>query len=113
MAYLKFWVDVGIVGCPVCIIDCGMRGALVPIAATNNDSFASDIATAESKVLITDGAVNINEVAVIASDVTVVANRAATCAPQIVAETVEASIPLLKDDGLGLDFAYLLSDDAN
>jgi hypothetical protein len=47
----------------------------------------------------------------VTGDVVVIANLVSRVAPQIVAEATEATVELLEHNGLGLNFADLLSDD--
>lgn len=59
-----------------------------------------------------EGAVLAEEVAEVVGDAGVVADLVTGDAAEIVVEVVEAGVELLEDDGLGLDFADLLGDDA-
>jgi len=65
----------------------------------------------ESEVVTAEGAVRVDDVAVVARDAAVIASTAARLVPDITAERAHARDELLEDDGLSLDLADLLSDD--
>ena len=80
--------------------------------ATNNNGVGSDITARETEVVRAEGAVVADDVAEVVSDARVVPDLVTGDAAEIVVEVVEAGVELLEDDGLGLDFADLLGDDA-
>jgi len=83
----------------------------IPVGSTDNDGVAADITSAEAEVLAVEGAVGVVDASVVASNAAVVADLVTGLVCQITAEASEAGVELLKDDGLGLDLADLLSDD--
>jgi len=72
---------------------------------------AADIAAAEAEVVCGQRAVLGDDVAEVARDLGVEADVVAGSTTQVVAEEAERGVELLKDDGLGLNFADLFGDD--
>jgi len=72
----------------------------------------SEVATRESEVAVAERAVAVVEVAEVRGDVRVVSDIAAREAPEVAAEAVHARVELLEDNGLRLNVADLLGDDA-
>jgi hypothetical protein len=89
-----------------------MRARIVPVVTTDKDGLASEIVAGETKVVSVERAINIQDLAEVARNSAVEANLAAGMAPQVAAEPMETRVPLLEDDGLGLNLADLLSDDS-
>jgi len=83
----------------------------IPVGSTGNDGVAANIASAEAEVLAADGAIGVADASKVASNAAVVTDLVAGLTCQITAEASKARVELLKDDGLGLDLADLLSDD--
>lgn len=92
--------------------DAAGGAGVIPVVATNNNGVGSNIASRETEVVRAEGAVVANDVAEVVDDVRVIADLVTRDAAEIVVEVVEARVELLEDDGLGLDFADLLGDDA-
>jgi hypothetical protein len=83
-----------------------------PVSSTDSNDMASDIMTAEAKVVSRKAPVKVIEILEVPDNVRVVTNLEARESVKISLEMTEAGVELLKDDGLGLDFADLLGDDA-
>ncbi len=91
----------------------GSRGSAgVPVGAGWGDVVASHTAAAEAEVRGAQRTRRGDDASVVASDAAVVANTATGGVPQVVAEGADGGVELLKDNGLCLDFADLLGDDA-
>lgn len=91
----------------------GEARAAAPVVARGDNIRAAKIAAGESKVVGAEAAVALEELVVERGNVRVVADTAAGVAAQVAAEAVQAGVELLEDDGLALDLADLLSDDAD
>jgi len=90
----------------------GSRGGLgVPVGTAWNDVLAANGGAGEPKVVRGERTIGRFEITVVAGDAAIVANTAARVVQQVAAEGPHAGVELLEDDGLGLDFANLLSDD--
>jgi len=99
---------IGIPGGAVSILDGDTGADVVPIVAANDDSLPADVMTSETEIVRVERAINVEDLMEVASDPAVETNLVASVAPQVAAETVEAKVPLLEDDSLGLDLADLL-----
>jgi len=98
----------------------GSLGGIVGVSDTNEgfltivvvaggaDVRLSEVAAREAEAVGAQRAVAVLDRAVVRGDVGVVSNTATGVAPEVPAEAVHARVELLKDDGLGLDFADLL-----
>ena len=80
----------------------------------DNDSVLAKVLASELPVIDVDGEiVLVDDLGEVLDDLLVVPNLVvlAGVSADVAAETVQASIPLLEDDGLSLNFADGLSDD--
>jgi hypothetical protein len=90
--------------------DEGLRAIIV--VARGTDVRLSKVAARETEVVGTQRAVAVLDRAEVGGDVGVVSDTATRLAPEVAAEAARARVELLENDGLSLDFADLLCDDA-
>lgn len=90
----------------------GEARAAAPVVARGGDIRAAEVVAGEPKVAGAEAAVALEELVVERGDVRVVADTTAGVAAQVAAEAVQAGVELLENDGLALDLADLLSDNA-
>jgi len=88
------------------------RSSGVPVGASREDVVAAEVVARETEVVDGQRVALIDNVAEVAGDSTVEADGAARNVAQVRAEAAEAGVELLKDDGLGLNCADLLRDNA-
>jgi len=101
----------GIPGSAVRIPNNDWRAGCIPIVTANNNGLASNIVSSETEVVEIERAVDVNNLTKVTDNVTVEAYMVVGVAAQITAKAMQARVPLLKDDSLGLNFADLLGDD--
>lgn len=90
----------------------GARGSgIIPVGTINDSGLGAKVLTTETKVAGTKRTVRVANTAKVAGDATVEANRVTRGAAQVTLEVTKTGMELFKDDGLGLDFTDLLSDD--
>lgn len=90
----------------------GARGSgIIPVGTINDSGLGAKVLTTEAKVAGAKRTVRVANTAKVAGDATVEANRVTRGAAQVTLEVTKTSMELFKDDGLGLDFTDLLSDD--
>jgi len=87
------------------------RSGIVPVGTINNSGLGAEALTAEAEIVGTERAVRVTDAAKVAGDATVEANGVTRGAAQVTLEVTKTGMELFEDDGLGLNFTDLLSDD--
>jgi len=72
----------------------------------------AEIGAREAPVVVAQRTVAVVEVAEVRGEAGIVTDTTTREVPEVAAEAVQAGVELLEDDGLGLDLANLLGDDA-
>jgi len=72
----------------------------------------AEIGAREAPVVVAQRTVAVVEVAAVRGEAGIVTDTTTREVPEVAAEAVQAGVELLEDDGLGLDLANLLGDDA-
>lgn len=91
----------------------GDLGVSAPVVSGGDDIRMSEIAARKSEVAGAERAIAVVKVAEVRGNARVVSNIAAREAPKVTAEAVQARMELFEDNGLRLNFADLLGDNAN
>lgn len=92
-------------GCAIGFTSSLPRTTVVPVGSTNNNSVFANITAVEAKVVPFEGPVMVDNLGEVFDDITVISNLVAGDAADVTPEPSQAGVPLLKDDGLGFDFA--------
>jgi len=97
----------GLVG----VCDGGEGVAALVVRSARDDVVVAEIGARETPVVGAQRTVAVVEVAEVRGEARIEANITTRVAPEVAAESVQAGVELLEDDGLGLDLANLLGDD--
>lgn len=97
--------------CKECTINGEVGGTIVPVIAVNDNTRLSEVEAGEPEIMGAKRVVAVHYFTEMLCDIAVVSNLMTGITSEIEAKVVKASSGLLKYDSLGLDFAYLFSDD--
>jgi len=102
----------GRAGSLVGVSDSAKGAAVVPVGSARDDVGVAEIGAREAPVVVAQRTVAVVEVAEVRGEAGIVTDTTTREVPEVAAEAVQAGVELLEDDGLGLDLANLLGDDA-